>query len=363
MTPHERFKACMHFDPVDHPPLYEFDPWAITKKRWQKEGLGEGNEPPQYTEPDFDAWNRCVGYLWMLPKYKEEVLEETDEFITRRMAHGVTQKNFRSGKEWSMPVWISHPVETPDDWKKIKKRFDPDHPDRMPADWAEQCIRWREEGPVLIFQGFRSPSLFGFIRELLGFEKCLAAFYEEPVMVHDMMETMTELIISVVKRVVPSAPLSMYFTYCDICYRNGSLVSPSMIREFMLPRYRRINDVVRSLGVDTLILDSDGEVSELIPLWLEAGYNGIYPLQQCSEEMNPLKIRKKYGRDLVLNGGIDKRELAKNREAIDAELAIKMPLAEQGGYIPFLDHHIPHDIPYENFNYYWEQKKKYLGLS
>lgn len=363
MTPHERFTACMHFDSVDHAPLYEFDPWAITLRRWQREALGEGNPAPQYSDPDFDPWNRCVGYLWMLPKYKEEVIEETDEFVTSRTAHGIVQRTFKSEDEWSMPEWVSHPVETPDDWKKIKNRFDPSHPDRMPADWAERCARWRDEGPVLIFQGMRSPSLFGFIRELMGAERALAAFYDEPAMVHDMMETMTELVISVLRTVVATAPLTMFFTYCDICYRNGSLLSPAMIREFMLPRYRRMTDVARSGGVDILILDSDGEVSELIPLWLEAGYNGIYPLQQCSEEMNPLKIRQKYGKDLLLTGGIDKNVLATDHEAIDQELATKMPLVEQGGYIPFLDHHIPHNISYDNFAYYWQKKKEWLGLS
>ena len=362
MTPHERFTACMHFEPVDHAPLYEFDPWAITLRRWQGEALGEGNPAPQYTEPDYDPWVKCIGYLWMLPRYKVEVLEETDGFVTSRMAHGVIKREFKSEDEWSMPEWLSHPVKTRDDWRRIKKLFDPSHPERMPADWAASCTRWRDEGPVLIFQGFRSPSLFGFVRELMGFEEALKALYDEPTMVHDMMETMTELVVSVLKRVTAEAPLSMFFLYCDICYRNGPLVSPKMIREFMVPRYRRMTDAARAGGVDILILDSDGEVTELIPLVLEAGFNGIYPLQQCSEDMNPLKIRKKYGRDLVLTGGIDKNVLATTREAIDEELAIKMPLVEQGGYIPFSDHHLPYNISYENFTYYWQKKKQWLGL-
>ena len=103
MTPHKRFTACMHFDPVDHPPLYEFDPWAITLRRWQREALGEGNPAPQYKESHFDPWVRCIGYLWMLPRYKEEVIEETDKFITRRLVHGVVQRTFKSEDEWSMP--------------------------------------------------------------------------------------------------------------------------------------------------------------------------------------------------------------------------------------------------------------------
>ena len=363
MTPHERFTACMRFEPVDHVPFYDLGPWTTTLRRWQKEGLGEGNQPPQYEEPHYDPWTDCGVYLWMLPRYPEDIIEETEKFITRRTARGLVQKTPKSADEMSMPEWISNPVESPSDWYQLKKRFDPSHPERFPSDWASRCTRWHQESPVLMFFGPRSPSLFGFIRELLGVEKALIAFYEEPAMVHDMMEHMTELIIAVIPKLLAQAPLTMFIFFEDMCYKGGSLISPAMVREFMLPRYRRIVDALRARGVDLIFVDSDGDVTELIPLWLEVGINGIYPVQQISEGMNPLKLRTKYGRNLVLNGGIDKRVLAENRKAIDDELAIKMPLVKQGGYVPFLDHHIPHNVPYENFVYYWGKKEKLLGLA
>jgi uroporphyrinogen decarboxylase len=74
-------------------------------------------------------------------------------------------------------------------------------------------------------------------------------------------------------------------------------------------------------------------------------------------------LRRAYGRDLLMTGGIDKRALTRDRQAIDEELEAKVPLAEEGGYIPHIDHAIPHDVPYENFAYYWEKKKQLLGLS
>ena len=48
--------------------------------------------------------------------------------------------------------------------------------------------------------------------------------------------------------------------------------------------------------------------------------------------------------------------------SIDEELEAKIPLTEKGGYIPHIDHAIPHDVPYENFAYYWERKKALLGI-
>ena len=65
MTPHERFLGCMHFEVTDRVPLWEWDPWPSTLRRWQREGLGEGNPAPQYAECDNNEM--CGVYLWMLP--------------------------------------------------------------------------------------------------------------------------------------------------------------------------------------------------------------------------------------------------------------------------------------------------------
>ena len=114
--------------------------------------------------------------------------------------------------------------------------------------------------------------------------------------------------------------------------------------------------------IEAIFVDSDGNIEELIPLWLEAGINGMYPLEVAAG-MDAVKLRREYGRDLLMTGNIDKRVLARDKAAIDRELEAKMPLASQGGFIPHLDHSIPHDVPYENFAYYWERKKELLGIN
>jgi uroporphyrinogen decarboxylase len=96
-------------------------------------------------------------------------------------------------------------------------------------------------------------------------------------------------------------------------------------------------------------------------LWIEAGINGVYPMEVAAG-MDVAQLRREYGQHLLMTGGIDKRALARGRDAIDDELAKRMPVAESGGYIPHLDHAIPHDVPYEAFVYYWKRKKEYLGI-
>ena len=203
--------------------------------------------------------------------------------------------------------------------------------------------------------------MFGFVRELLGPERTLYAFYDEPELVHDIMECFTEFVLGILPGIIDTAPLTGVFFWEDMCYRGGPLISPAMFREFMVPRYRRITNLVRSKGIDTIFVDSDGDVSELIPLWIESGVNGVYPMEVAAG-MDVAKLRREYGRDLLITGGIDKRVLTRGHQAIDDELKAKIPVAEAGGYIPQIDHAIPHDVPYEAFVYYWRRKKEFLGI-
>jgi uroporphyrinogen decarboxylase len=176
-----------------------------------------------------------------------------------------------------------------------------------------------------------------------------------------MMEFITQFILDLLPRVLDEAPITALFFWEDMCYRSGPLISPDMFREFMLPRYRRITDLARSRGIDLSFVDSDGNVEELIPLWLESGISGVYPMEVAAG-MDVVKLRRQYGKDLLMTGGIDKRVLARDRKAIDEELEAKIPLVELGGFIPHIDHAIPHDVPYDNFSYYWQRKKSLLGV-
>lgn len=360
MTSHERFLAFMRFQPVDHVPLWEWGPWGSTLRRWQREALGESNSVPQLAECENKV--QCGVDMWMLPRYESRVVSEDDDSVTRISDRGVVMRTFKSQDTMSMPEHIKYPVETRTDWERLKKRFDPSDPARFPVDWKQRCEQWRQKGPVLVFQGPRSPSLFGFIRELMGPERTLYAFHDEPDLIHDMMEFNTDFIANLLPKVLKDAPLSAIFFWEDMCYRGGPLISPKMFREFMLPRYRRITDIAQSRGIDLSFVDSDGNVEQLIPLWIEAGINGVYPMEVAAG-MDIAKLQQEYGQDLLMTGGIDKRVLALDRKAIDEELEAKLPLAEKGGYIPHLDHAIPHDVPYENFAYYWERKKELLGIN
>ena len=177
-----------------------------------------------------------------------------------------------------------------------------------------------------------------------------------------MMEHMCYLELECIKRVVKDMRLDFVYFWEDMAFKTGPLISPEMFRKYMLPRYKRVTDLLRSNGVDIIVVDSDGNIDELIPLWLEGGVNGFWPLE-CAAGMDAVALRKKYGQDILLFGNIDKRELMKNKEAVRRQVMSKVPfLLEQGGYFPSVDHQVPPDVPFENFVYLINSMREVAGL-
>ncbi|MBI3991137.1 MAG: hypothetical protein HY350_03200, partial [Candidatus Omnitrophica bacterium] len=126
--------------------------------------------------------------------------------------------------------------------------------------------------------------------------------------------------------------------------------------------YKRIIRRLKKAGISAIWVDCDGDPEAIIPCWMDAGINCFWPLEQASG-MDPVRLRKKFGKELILCGGIDKMEIAKGKDAIKKELYKKIPpLLEDGGYIPHIDHAISPEISYEDFLYYLELKKKLTGM-
>jgi hypothetical protein len=103
------------------------------------------------------------------------------------------------------------------------------------------------------------------------------------------------------------------------------------------------------------MVDTDGYVGDLIPLLIEGGVNTLTPFEVRAGN-DVLTVRKRWGQALIIRGGINKLEIAKGRQAIDAELARVLPtMAETGGFFVCLDHQAHPDIALDDYRYYVER--------
>jgi hypothetical protein len=146
----------------------------------------------------------------------------------------------------------------------------------------------------------------------------------------------------------------------DMAYSTGSMISSEAFAEFLSPYYVRMIDFLRQAGVQNIHVDCDGYIEELIPLWVELGVTGVFPMERKAGN-DLLRIREHFPR-LQLLGGMDKRILADTatEEDIDRELAIAGRLLAQGGYIPHVDHHVPDDACWKNFRIYREKLNRLI---
>jgi len=299
-------------------------------------------------------------YTPVVPYYKPRIISEDEHTITFISGDRQTLKVFKDNP-LKMPMFLDWPVKDRATWSEYKKRLDPNTPARWPSDWkayVQEINKLGEDIPISLEVG----GFYGYLREWVGSERILYMFYDDPGLIEDMMDTMLYLETEVIKRVVKDIRIDQATFWEDMCYRAGPLISPAMVRKFMMPRYKKITDLLHSHGVDVIFVDSDGNVEQLVPLWLESGINYIWPFEVAAGN-DAVAMRKKYGKDLIIGGTIDKRALIKGKEAIREEVMSKVPfLLEQGGYFPSVDHHVPPDVTFENYCYYINLIREVAGL-
>ena len=304
-----------------------------------KSGLGGGDGSP------------------LTPGYEREVISEDEKTVTYIGGGGQTIKSIKDS--FSMPMFLDWPVKDRVTWKEHKKKLDPYTPERWPTDWDAlvQELNNQEDPVVLEVGGF-----YGYLRDWIGSENILYMFYDNPVLIEDMMEQMLYLETEIIKRVVKDIKVDEADFWEDMAYKTGPFISPDMVRKFMVPRYKKITELLRNNGVDIIYVDCDGNIEQLVPIWLESGINYVWPLEQTAGN-DAVALRKKYGKDLILGGAIDKRALAKDKAAIEKEVLSKASfLIEKGGYFPSVDHLVPPDVTFDNYCYYMNVLRDVAGL-
>jgi uroporphyrinogen-III decarboxylase len=359
MTPLERWRRTLHFGSPDHVPDYEFGYWDETLTRWHAEGL-----PPQVDTNEkadryfgFDPTTHVPVDLGLIPPFKDEIVEETDEYRVVRDGTGVLSVQRKDGRS-TIPKYLEFPLKTREDWADFKRRLDPKTPGRVGADIAQRRGSWRDRDIPL---GVSIGSLFGWVRNWMGFEGVAVACVDDPEWIDEIIEHITVLVTDVLGRALEGVELDFGAGWEDMCYRSGPIISPAMFSEFMVARYKRITDLLKRHGADVVIVDCDGNIEQLVPLWLEGGVNAMFPVE-VGAGTDPAVLRSKYGREVLLLGGVDKRALIAGKPSIDAEVAKVAKLAEQGGFIPHVDHRVPADVSYENYLYYLRKKREALGI-
>ncbi|MCG3148830.1 MAG: hypothetical protein PCFJNLEI_02279 [Verrucomicrobiae bacterium] len=267
------------------------------------------------------------------------ILEESDDQLVYRDHMGRRMEMAKKAATLALPT--TYPVTTMDDWRRIKHHYE----------FSATRVGEKPSVPGKVMTA-HIPGGFDEPRQLMGEEALALACYEQPELIHDILQTIGDTAVRVLAGVEDLDQLAVHE---DMAGRSGPLLGPKQVEEFIAPYYRRVWAVAQERGARLFKQDSDGDMRPVLPAFVATGLNVIYPCEPTAG-MDIVKLREEYGRRLAFIGGIDKHVLRRSREEIVAELEYKIPpLVKSGGCVFGLDHRIPNGTPLANYRFYMQK--------
>lgn len=324
MTPRERFRAIMNFRPFDRLPLLEWAGWwDRTIARWHTEGL-----PPSLT----DRYDICRHFG--LDIFLQDWFPATLPACPGPPSHGAGI--IASERDYSqlLPVLYPHDAVDAGRWEK----------------WAAE----QEKGNVVLW--FTLEGFFWFARRLLGIERHLYAFYDQPALLHRINSDLSEWMLRTLDRLF-SICVPDFMTFAeDMSYNNGPMLSEEAFNEFMRPYYELVIPALTKRGVIPMI-DSDGDVTIASDWFWKAGLQGILPLERQAG-VDIAVLQKRHPRMRFI-GHFDKMTMDKGEKRMREEFERLLPAAARGGFLISCDHQTPPGVSYADYRLYVSLFREY----
>lgn len=374
MNERERFVTTLTFGTPDKVPFSPGSPRESTLRAWHAQGLPEGADwyavlmqeldlPYQPPEEEHPNLNDCFK---MIPTFEEKVIAHRDgHYIVQDWMGAVTEISdefdytyIRSAKDFVTRKWHSFPVQSADDWQqKMLWRYDLSAPGRYPTilNAIAETLRGRDFPFRITLSG-----PFWQMREWCGLENLCMMLIDDPKFVQELADFWCGFALKVFDVLLERIQPDMVMVNEDMAYKIHSMISPRMTRKVLLPVWQAWIAKLRENGCPVLGIDSDGYVNELMPVWIEAGFNCNFPIEVAAGN-DIVALRETYGSKMAFLGGIDKRAIAAGSETMRRELYRVAPVIESGGYIPGCDHGVPPDIAWPDFIEYSRLLAKLTG--
>ena len=372
MTTRERILKLLNYEKPDRVPAVLFGFWRELLDEWEEQGVVKNGFAKAWgfrNEADYEIlgmlgadchWS-CFwgGNEFLSPPFEYKVIEKrADGVILQQNGYGVIEA-VKPGLA-SIPGEHDYLLKDRGSFEKYyKHRLQPD-PSRVDLKHLQDCWNKRDKNqPFGIWLG----SLLGKTREMLtltGISYLMAddedLFAEICDMVGEICYTNAKITLEYAKNHGIVFDHAGYWE--DICFKNGPLLSPAAFERYCGKHYKRINGFCRGYGIKYISLDCDGVIDMLVPTWLNNGVNVMFPLEVGVWGDQFEAARKKYGKNFLGVGSMDKTALRKDKAAVDEELKRVQKLIKLGGYVPCPDHLLMPGTKFELVKYYFEKLKE-----
>jgi uroporphyrinogen decarboxylase len=322
MNSRRRFIETMRYGNPDYVPYFEEGIRDEVLKVWHKQGLPRGSDP--FANFPIDK--------------RVEIQPDVDPIPEL--------------KKW--PSSIS-------DLDDLQRRLDPNSPNRLPGDWSDCLKVWQVSDQVTMLRVNHGFFQNMGVDDWNRFIEIIYLLTDDPEFIKRTMNLYGELAARMSERIIKDINIDAAIFSEPIGGNDGPLISPKMYEEIVLPSYEPALEVLRRHGVEIFILRTYANARKLIPSMLKWGFNCLWACEVNIDVMDYRDLRREYGRDLRLIGGIDLDALREGKEAIRKEVEDKVPaLVEDGGFVPLADGRIRKDVAYDNYVYYRELLRKII---
>jgi len=215
-----------------------------------------------------------------------------------------------------------------------------------------------QSGEMVIW--FTLEGFFWHPRSLFGIEKHIFSFYDQPELMHEINKNLLDYHIRIVEQICEICEPDFMTIAEDMSYNNGPMISRKCFDEFLAPYYLKLTKILKKHNI-IILVDSDGDVTQMIP-WLEnVGVQGILPLERAAG-CDIFEIRQKHPKFCMI-GGFDKTVMSKGEIAMRKEFERLLPAMKGGGYIPSVDHQTPPDVSLNNYCIYVSLLREYVKIA
>jgi len=143
-----------------------------------------------------------------------------------------------------------------------------------------------------------------------------------------------------------------FITGTDFGTQRGLFISVETYRDLFQPFHRQVNDFIHRRSGWRTFIHSCGSVYQLIPEFIEAGFDILTPVQCSAAEMGAERLKREFGRDLVFwGGGVDTQKTLAfgTPQDVYGEVRERVDLFNrEGGFVFNAVHNIQANTPVDN---------------
>ena len=196
-----------------------------------------------------------------------------------------------------------------------------------------------------------SPCLFEMICRLRGMENAILDLADNQKITNELLKRSAKFAIDLSERACARFELDWLWTGDDVGGHLAMIMSPQCWRDMIRPHLQKIFNVGKSKGL-CVAYHSCGAIRPIIPDLIEMELDVLNPIQCNCPGMDPIELKKDFGKRLSFMGGVDTMDLLPNGtvEDVRRETAklIEGMTTDGGGFILAASHTVPPETPLDN---------------